>query len=112
ILLTVRVRAHANLTRDGMNLQMDLPVTALEAYRGGPVDVPTPWGTLTVKLAPGSQNGQLLRLKGKGVQMSGKTPGDLLVRLDLRMPAAGSKELLDALQALQEGEDPRAGLKL
>ncbi|HRI10772.1 MAG TPA: J domain-containing protein [Nannocystaceae bacterium] len=112
ILLTVRVREHKNLQRDGMNLLLDLPVTALEAYRGGPVDVPTPWGTLTIKLAPGSQNGQVLRLKGKGVQMSGKDPGDLLVKLDVRMPRAGDAALLAALEALQTGEDPRHGMAL
>lgn len=111
VLLTVHVRPHRFLQRDGLNLLMDLPITALEAYRGGPIDVPTPTSVVTIKLAPGSQNGQVLRLKGKGVSMGGKT-GDLLIKLDLRMPAAGSEALLEVLEALQADEDPRAGLTI
>jgi curved DNA-binding protein len=109
IILTVRVAVHAYLTRDGSDLKMNLPVTALEAYRGGPVDVPTPWGTLTVKLPAGSQNGQTLRLRGKGVQTS-KGAGDLKVTLDVRMPAAGDDALLEALTRLQGDTDPRSSL--
>jgi curved DNA-binding protein len=110
IILTVNVRSHPRLRREGSNLRMDLPVTALEAYRGGPVDVPTPWGTLTLKLKPGSQNGQTLRLRGKGVKQSGKDPGDLLVTLDVRMPDAGDDALLEALTRLQDHANVREGL--
>jgi DnaJ-class molecular chaperone len=110
ILLTVNVRSHPRMKREGQNLRMELPVTALEAYRGGPVDVPTPWGTLTLKLKPGSQNGQTLRLRGKGVQQPGKPDGDLLVTLDVRMPDAGDDALLEALTRLQDAENVREGL--
>ncbi len=110
VLLTVRVRTHARLTRDGDDLRMDVPVTAFEAYRGGPVDVRTPWGSVSVKLPPGSQNGQTLRLRNHGVRVPGRTAGDLLVTLDVRMPPAGDQRLLDALADLQAGTDPRTGL--
>jgi len=112
ILLTVKVAPHPRLKREGQHLLLSLPVTALEAYRGGPVDVPTPTGVVTLKLRPGSQNGQTLRLKGKGVAASGQEPGDLLVTLDVRLPAAGDDELLAALERLQAGQDPRADLDL
>lgn len=112
ILLTVKVAAHPRLKREGNNLQLSLPVTALEAYRGGPVDVPTPTGKVTLKLKPGSQNGQTLRLKGKGIAPAGQEPGDLLITLDVRMPAAGDEALLAALEALQADVDPRADLEL
>jgi curved DNA-binding protein len=112
ILLTVRVAPHPRLKRDGKDLQLDLPVTALEAYRGGPVDVPTPSGTVTLKLKPGSQNGQTLRLKGKGIAPPGQDPGDLLVKLDVRLPPGGDEALLAALERLQAGADVRADLEL
>lgn len=112
ILLTVRVAHHPRLKREGQNLLLSLPVSALEAYRGGPVDVPTPSGTVTLKLKPGSQNGQTLRLKGKGIAPPGHEPGDLLVTLDVRLPAAGDPELLAALERLQADADPRADLEL
>jgi DnaJ-class molecular chaperone len=110
ILLTVKVNPHQRLVRDGNNLRMPVPVTAFEAYRGGPIDVRTPWGTVTVKLPVGSQNGQTLRLRGRGVKQSGKPAGDMLVTLDIRMPEAGDERLLEALADLQAGEDPRQGL--
>ena len=112
ILLTVKVAPHPRLKRDGPHLLLSLPVTALEAYRGGPVDVPTVGGTVTLKLKPGSQNGQTLRLKGKGIASPSQEPGDLLVTLDVRLPAPGDPELLAALERLQADTDPRADLEL
>lgn len=112
ILLTVRVLPSRTITREGRNLHMTLPVTALEAYRGGPVDVPTPWGTVTLKLPAGSQNGQTLRLRGKGVHSSSKDAGDLLVTLDVRMPAGGDEELIRVLERLQGLQEVRAGLNV
>ncbi len=112
ILLTVKVAPHPRLKREGNSLQLSLPITALEAYQGGPIDVPTPTGKVTLKLKPGSQNGQTLRLKGKGIAPAGQEPGDLLVTLDVRLPPAGDEELLAALERLQAGQDPRADLDL
>lgn len=112
ILLTVKVAPHPRLKREGNSLQLSLPITALEAYQGGPIDVPTPTGKVTLKLKPGSQNGQTLRLKGKGIAPTGQEPGDLLVTLDVRLPPAGDEELLAALERLQAGQDPRADLDL
>jgi DnaJ-class molecular chaperone len=112
IILTVKVTPHPRLKREGNNLLMSLPVTALEAIRGGPVDVPTPSGTVTLKLRPGSQNGQTLRLKGKGIAPPGGEPGDLLVTLDVRLPTTSDPELVKALERLQEHEQVRADLEL
>lgn len=101
IILTVRVLAGRNLERDGTNLRMKLPVTALEAYRGGPIDVPTPWGSVTMRLPPGTQNGQTLRLRDRGVRIRGESRGDLLVTVDIQMPEGGDEQLLEALERLQ-----------
>ena len=110
IILTVRVQRSRTLTREGRNLHLTLPVTALEAYKGGPIDVPTPWGTITLKLPAGSQNGQTLRLRGKGVQGGKKEAGDMLVTLDVRMPEGGDPELLEVLERLQGRQEVREGL--
>ncbi|HET6581995.1 MAG TPA: DnaJ C-terminal domain-containing protein [Nannocystaceae bacterium] len=108
ILLTVRLKPHPRLVREGNDLRMSVPITAFEAYRGGPIDVRTPWGTVTLKIPAGSQNGQVLRLRNHGVRVPGKPGGDLLATLDVRMPPAGDQKLLDALADLQAGQDPRA----
>ena len=101
IILTIHVDAGRNLERDGNNLRLNLPVTAFEAYRGGKIDVPTPWGTVTMNLPAGTQNGQMLRLREKGVRVRGEAQGDLFVVIDVRMPDKGDEELLAVLERLQ-----------
>ncbi|MFV8756245.1 DnaJ C-terminal domain-containing protein [Nannocystaceae bacterium ST9] len=101
IILTIRVDPGRSLERDGNNLRLTLPVTALEAYRGGKIDVPTPWGTVTMNLPAGTQNGQMLRLREKGVRLRGEPQGDLFVIVDVRMPDKGDEELLAVLERLQ-----------
>lgn len=111
IILTVGVRAHPRIDRDGNDLRMSVPVTALEAYRGGPIDVRTPWGHVTVRLPAASQNGRTLRVRGHGVRHPSKPAGDLLMTLDVRLPTAeNDAELIAALDRLQGGANPRGGL--
>lgn len=113
VILTVRVKPHERMRREGKDLHLRLPVTAYEAYRGGTLDhVPTPWGPVSLKIPKGAQNGQRLRLRGKGVQISGRDPGDLYITLDVRMPDPGNEDLLEALRKLQSSDDPRADLHL
>jgi curved DNA-binding protein len=101
IILTIAVTPGKTLERDGTNLRLELPVTAYEAYRGGPIDVPTPWGSVTMRLPAGTQNRQTLRLRDKGVRIRGEPRGDMLVTIDIRMPEGGDEELLAALERLQ-----------
>jgi DnaJ-class molecular chaperone len=105
------VQPHSRLTREADNLRLTVPITALEAYRGGPIDVQTPWGRVALKLPAGSQNGQTLRVRGHGVRRS-KSQGDLLVTLDVRLPKRSSDKLIDALAELQQDENPREGIGL
>ncbi|MEX1361801.1 MAG: DnaJ C-terminal domain-containing protein [Nannocystaceae bacterium] len=113
VILTIRVKPHEYLRREGNHLHLRLPITAYEAYRGGAVeDVPTPWGPVTLKLPKAAQNGQKLRLRGKGVQIPGREPGDLYVTLDVRLPEGEDEQLLSALRKVQGEQDVRAGLHL
>ncbi len=110
VLLTVTVKPHKHLTRDGQNLRMRLPITAYEALAGASIDVPTPHGDVSLKVPAGAQNGQILRLKGRGVRQGGKPDGDLFLELDVRLPATADDALLKALKRLQDNEHPRAEL--
>jgi curved DNA-binding protein len=107
--LDVIVDRHPRLSREGNDLRLSVPVTAYEAYRGGPIDVRTPWGTVALKLPAGAQNGQVLRVRGHGVRPTDKPHGDLFVVLDIRMPPAGNAKLLEALAQVQAADDPREG---
>jgi molecular chaperone DnaJ len=112
----VRVRPHPLLRRDGKDLTLDVPVTVPEAMRGATITVPTLTGRVQLKVAPGSQAGQRLRLKGRGApDPKGGEPGDMYVRLVIQVPPASkTDELREALDALERAHDadPRTNLSL
>jgi molecular chaperone DnaJ len=110
----VKVRPHPHIQRDGQDLTIEVPVTVGEAMLGATIAVPTPDGRVQLKVPKGSQSGQRLRLRGRGVRdPKGGAPGDLYVRLMVQVPRNGGTERLkEAVEALEGayGEDPRAGL--
>lgn len=113
LFITPRVRPHPILTRAGRDLTMDLPITVGEAVRGANVDVPTPTGTIKVKVPAGTQSGQQLRIKGKGVAAHGQTPaGDLYLRLMVRLPTDDlANEVIDKFDQAYH-EDVRKNVRL
>jgi len=113
LFITPRIRPHPVLTRSGRDLSMDLPITVGEAVRGAGIDVPTPAGTIKVKVPAGAQSGQQLRIKGKGVAAHGQTSaGDLYLRLMVRVPNEDlDNEVIDKLDQAYR-EDVRKNLRL
>jgi molecular chaperone DnaJ len=108
-----RIRPHPMLTRSGRDLTMELPITVGEAVRGAEVEVPTPGGTIKVKIPAGAQSGQQLRIKGKGVAAHGQTPaGDLYLRLMVRVPKDQVAD--DVVEKIDQayGEDVRKDVRL
>ncbi len=112
LLLTVRVKPHPYFTRAGLDLTVDVPITVSEAYLGAKVEVPTISGSVQLKVPPGTQSGQVLRLRGKGVAR-GEQTGDLYVRFLIKMPAVTSDEIEQAARVLGDATEPdiRADLK-
>ena len=85
LLIKVLVANHPCYRRSEMNLHVKLPVSLKEAVLGTKIDLPTPHGTITVTIPPGSSSSKPLRLKGMGIKANGKQ-GDLLVEIDVQMP--------------------------
>ena len=112
----VHVRPHPRIQREGKDLIMDVPITVGEAIRGATITVPTLHGNVKLKVPPGSQTGQRLRLRGRGApDPKGGEPGDLYVRLVVHVPQGIKPEsLADALDAVEHayGRNPRADLSL
>lgn len=112
----VHVRPHPRIQRDGKDLTIEVPITVPEAVRGATITVPTLQGKVQLKVAPGSQSGQRLRLRGRGApDPKGGEPGDMYVRLMIQIPpGASAEQLADALAAfeLAHPADPRADLTL
>jgi molecular chaperone DnaJ len=115
LFIHVHLRPHPFLERRGSDLYLDLPVTVGEAALGGSVTVPTPAGDVSLRIPPGSQSGQRLRLRGRGVAgAKGSAAGDLYVRLLVQVPRDGGDQTRRAVEALEQlyGESPRKNLKL
>ena len=105
--VALRVRPHRTFRRDGQDLSLDLPVSVREAIRGAEIEVPTLEGRATLRVPPGTQGGTRLRLRGKGVPAArGKAAGDLLVRVQIRVPKDLDEAALDAVDDLARFEDP------
>ncbi|MBN1962938.1 MAG: DnaJ domain-containing protein [Deltaproteobacteria bacterium] len=100
VIIETKVRPHPYFRRDGLDLFLNLPITLDEAYNGALVDVPTPGGSVSLRISPHSQSGKRLRLRGKGIKRGNKF-GDLYVDLVITLPESHNKELAQALKAAQ-----------
>jgi molecular chaperone DnaJ len=113
LFVITRVQPSRLYQRRGDDLIVDLPVTYPEAALGATVQVPTPDGPVSVKVKPGTTDGTLLRVKGKGApKLKGSGRGDLLARVKLTVPKKLTKKEREAVEALQKAsrENPREGL--
>ena len=111
--VVTRVAPSKVYSRRGDDLVVDVPVSYPEAALGAQVQVPTPEGRVTVKVKPGTTDGTLLRVKGKGApKLKGSGKGDLLVRVKLTVPKKLSKAEREAIESLQKvsREQPRERL--
>ena len=86
LLLKVRIGRHPWFHRDRLDLEVNVPVTVVEASLGAEVQVPLLKGTATLKIPPGIRSGSRLRLKGKGIEDSKGHKGDLYAVLEILAP--------------------------
>lgn len=109
--LIIKAGSHPVFTRQGDDIRVTVPVMAFEAALGTKIDVPTIDGRTQLKITPGTQTGQKLRLREKGV-VSGSaegTRGDQIVEVQIVVPKIQderSKEILRELAKLNP-QDPR-----
>ncbi|MEW5892150.1 MAG: DnaJ C-terminal domain-containing protein [Pseudomonadota bacterium] len=109
LLLEVHFNPHPRFRPEGRDLYMTLPVAPWEAALGAVIEIALPVGTVKVRIPPGAQAGQSLRVRGKG--LPGTPPGDLLLTLQVVLPPADTpraKELYETM-ARELAFDPRAG---
>jgi molecular chaperone DnaJ len=94
------VLPHPLFSRAGRDLTLELPITVGEAVHGALIRVPTPTGPVQVRIPAAARSGQLLRVKGKGVQArAGGAAGDLYLRLMVQVPKNGvEKEAIEKLE--------------
>ncbi len=101
LLLSVEVRSHSDMRYAGDHLEMDLPLTPLEAAEGTVVDVELPAGSRKVTIPAGSLKGGKLRLRGQGPKRSGRRC-DVLLVLQVVLPTTINDAVLEAARTLTE----------
>ena len=109
LLVAVTVTPHAFFGRKGPHLTVTVPITFPEAALGAQVAVPTPDAPVTLRVPAGTSSGRTFRVRGRGVP--GKS-GDLLVTVEVAVPANLSQQAVKALEAFAAAapDDPRAHL--
>lgn len=105
LIVGIEVEEDARFERRGDDLLYDLPITFSQAALGADLSVPSPSGTVPLRIPPGIQSGTVITLRGKGLpSLAHGGRGDLLVRVQVWTPqrlTAEQKELFDRLATLE-----------
>ena len=113
LFVVVHVTPHRLFGRAGDDLTLTVPVTFPELVFGTTLTVPTLNGSVALRVPAGTASGRTLRVRGRGVTRKNGHPGDLLVTLQVAVPAkldAAARQALQAYAEATKGEDPRAEL--
>jgi molecular chaperone DnaJ len=103
LIVITRVAQSPIYERRGDNLVVDVPVSYATAALGGAVEVPTPDGTVSLKIPTGSEDGKLLRIKGRGApKLNGSGRGDVLARVRIQVPKRVNKKERELLEELKK----------
>jgi DnaJ-class molecular chaperone len=113
ILVTILVSPHPLFRRTGNRLDVRLPITLAEATRGAKVDVPTPHGTISLRVPPNTSSGARLRVKGHGVRPKNGEAGDLFAEIAIVLPEQLTADEQRQLAEISDRhpQNPRAELR-
>jgi len=114
--VVVHLKQHPVFTRDHNDLHCEMPISYTVAALGSDIEIPTLDGYAKIKVPPGTQTGQMFRLRGKGIKgVRASGHGDLICHVALETPVqltARQKELLLELEAINQKDagkhNPRA----
>ncbi|MFQ5669882.1 MAG: DnaJ C-terminal domain-containing protein [Acidobacteriota bacterium] len=104
--VVVQVVPHLVFERRGDNIYCTVPVTLTEAALGARIEVPTVEGRAILRIPPGTQSGQKLRLRGKGVSSSSRRRGDQFVEIQVLVPQVHDQETRELLKRLEKRSGP------
>ena len=106
LLVVIEEQEHANLKREGINLYYTKVISVVDAMLGAEVNIPCLDGEYKIKVDPGTQSGEVVRLRGRGlpsVNGYGGT-GDLYVKIAVWIPKKLNKEEKEIIESLREKE--------
>jgi len=103
LVVLAHVDASPTYERRGDDLVVNVPLSYATAVLGGKVEVPTPEGVVSLKIPAGSEDGKLLRIKGRGApRINGSGKGDVLARVRIEVPKRVNKKERELLEQLQK----------
>ena len=106
LLIQTEEEAHPTLKRDGNNVVYDHYISFVDAALGASIEVPTIEGKAKITLKPGTQSGEILRLRGKGIKdLNGYGKGDQLIYINVWTPKNLSNSEKDLLEKLRTSEN-------
>ncbi len=111
LLIVIEEEEHPELKRDGNNIIYDLKLNFADAVLGKDVEIPSIGGKVRINVKPGTQAGEVLRLKGKGLkEVNSYSIGDQLVHINIYTPTSISSEEKVIMEKLREAPNfqPRA----
>ena len=101
----IQVKQHPFFQRDGQDLICQIPIKYTQAVLGAEIDVPTLEGVGKIKVPAGTQNGDVIRMKGRGMPLPRRNlMGDLLVQVFIEVPKNISPKTESELRKLAEAE--------
>lgn len=106
LIVLIEELQHENFQRDGMNIHYDLYMNFADAALGSSMEIPALEGKAKIKIAPGTQAGKILRLKGKGLpSVNAYGRGDLLINVNLWTPKDLTAEEREILEKLRDSKN-------
>lgn len=112
LLIAIEVEDHDIFERDGNNLFLNYHISFPQAALGDTVEIPTLTGKVRIKIAAGTQSGQVLRLQGKGLpELHSNNVGDLIININVWTPKKLTKEEKEIIEGLSSHENfvPKPG---
>jgi curved DNA-binding protein len=109
VVITVRTLPDPRFQRQGADLVTEVPLTLAEALLGAEVPVPTPTGSVKLRVRPNTQNGQEIHVAGRGLPRRGRGAegrGDLVVRVRVLLPTLDEEARDEIAKVL--GKHPQA----
>ncbi len=98
----IHVKPHKRLRKEGYHLVTEEKITLSESILGAKKDIESVDGVITVKIPEGSKHGEVLRVRGRGVPVSTREVGDLLIKISVEYPKKLSKKAKEAIEILQK----------
>ena len=112
VVINIKVKPDSRFERSGADLKTEVAVTLAEALFGAEVPVPTPTGSVKLRIRPNTQNGQVITVKGRGLPKRGSSQkGDLIVTAKVVLPKLdeGMRAKLEPILREIRQPNPRSG---